>query len=82
MGSGLSVDYARTPFGIFGEVQPVLVPVHALMFRDTVPLSMTIDNRTVRMKNPMLRIGVPGLALLSVLMMAGCNEEPPASLVQ
>lgn len=32
------------------------------------------------MKTPMLRIVVPGLALLSVLMMAGCNEEPPASL--
>lgn len=32
------------------------------------------------MKTSMLRIAVPGLALLSVLMMAGCNEEPPASL--
>lgn len=32
------------------------------------------------MKTSLLRIVVPGLALLSVLMMAGCNEEPPASL--
>ena len=32
------------------------------------------------MKTPMLRIAVPGFALLSVLMMAGCSEEPPASL--
>ena len=32
------------------------------------------------MKTPMLRIAVTGFALLSMLLMAGCNEEPPASL--
>jgi hypothetical protein len=32
------------------------------------------------MKTSLLRIVVPGLALLSVLLLAGCKEEPPASL--